>query len=1686
MNCSINCSFTHNRTKEHLLYHIKNKIPTNLTFAEKDLLPDRQDYLDQPLVDTFAKFIKAEKPILFLPNDITEPMVWDYGKQVYKPHLYGILPCGTKVCVILQGINVFFDVKLPDEPDIVCNIQDNKISKKNEDFIEKIRMAAIVSNITIRTEITYLFPANRHSLIKHPYLRIFFDNLKARDEFYNTVKRENPNAITSSDDKSIWNKVSYFSKAAREYKYNTADWNRIEKYKIIYGKTHCTYTLIVDADDMKPLSPEKRKAIQENTSSAVNIALGKAIDYDNTIVAQWDIETKGELPNYDVGTTRNRKIHFKTDKFILFMMNTSYFLQWSNDPLVDICCVDHDISISQNADSRQYDSLAAQNEETKNTLITIICGSERNVLEAHMFVLSKMKPDIMSAFNGGNFDWPIYREKLYQYSLLGNLKRSLSCYIDTDKYYTNESTYDYSFKDKVEIKLSAERTHVMKCVAIFPGMIDTDVMLNFLKLYSRAEISKTGSLNYFLNDNKLPSKEDMPYKRMFKIHDRACELVNAPKSCHCDTIVNGESTSNCTCCKSIIQMIDCVEDETKDHDDPARYSNTLIPEFIFSDGKSEKIKCCACGKRPKNLRDMELVAIYCMIDCRRPQQLNNKRAIIGDKRALANLSFVPLYNAFYFADGEKVRNMMGAYCYDYGVAFSNITQSKGDHEKDHNVGGYVVTPKRGLYRVPVTGLDFESLYPSLIATYNLSPDMIVDDPTYADYLRSAGYSLHPIVDESGTHLRYTRGEKKDDPNNQVFESVAWSVRHNGILTDEDKQIIVGYDDNLKPIYGREKLPNERLGYMAYIVKMLKELRRPVKAKLVQYSMALEELEIERDEYLKKGDKVKAQSLEHKIEETAYMVKKYTSQSNSIKVLNNTFYGQVSSFRNSFYDINIAGGITAAGRRNLKLVKGFVENKGFSIAYGDSVTADTPILCKFSDTDIRYLNIEDLFSENIERVEEKEYSFPSNIIQVWSDKGFTTINKIIRHKTDKRIFRITTQSGVVDVTEDHSLLDVNGNKISPKDVKVGQQLLHHDLPSIGGNVNNPNAYKLGLECSKHRDVLNNIPFEVISYDFTSRQNFYNGYCSDFDSRIKVNKLQEAYLYLLASSIELTDSRQSKYKLDQIISIEEIDNSVDFDNQNQYVYDLETENHHFAAGIGRLIVHNTDSLYITCPNDVYDEIRQKYKCLDQSIVPPEEFYHDMVKIAMTTMEKLKKEVYSMLVKDNGTPFLLMAYEEVGLPTMMMGKKKYAMIAHMKTINFRPDEIFIRGLELKKQGQTGVSKQLQLDCLRDLLSIEHMRDPMEVSVEHIKRFFTIDIDPIQFTKMHSYRPNKKNTTVLRFVERMKNEGKLVPEPGDKFKTVVVLKPQQFTIRGTMIKSLIGDRLEYLHEFTKSNMQLDLNYYLDGGIYGAFARYIAYHDSFQMQGLNMSDPTEYKQGDEYSVKQGYAYLEQICSAYITKNTEAIKSQAKILKSEYNLLSKVVSNSYNKTVMTTLSRNIGGTKATDKDISHPMIYMEKLRENIRKDHTCDFARHFVKNSLKKMTIYDLKKTFDFKVRNILYTRLENNMFMELVKYIPQTWQISDNYKRRIEEAVAQQKSGIESNATLSDEEQILLSKADKMIAKFRAIIFCKKNMISIDQIIVEEITKKADIEYIPRLDVRSIAKNESKHASIVQDFQFP
>lgn len=117
---------------------------------------------------------------------------------------------------------------------------------------------------------------------------------------------------------------------------------------------------------------------------------------------------------------------------------------------------------------------------------------------------------------------------------------------------------------------------------------------------------------------------------------------------------------------------------------------------------------------------------------------------------------------------------------------------------------------------------------------------------------------------------------------------------------------------------------------------------------------------------------------------------------------------------------------------------------------DSVTGDTPILLKNCDDNlIKIKNIDSVGKDwKVDISNGKEYSNTNKL--VWTEKGWTKIKAIMRHKVTKNIYRVITHTGIVDVTEDHSLLDSEGVKITPQESKVGNYLLH-SFPTFYENI-----------------------------------------------------------------------------------------------------------------------------------------------------------------------------------------------------------------------------------------------------------------------------------------------------------------------------------------------------------------------------------------------------------------------------------------------------------------------------------------------------------------------------------------------------------------------------------------------------------------------------------------------------------
>ena len=258
-------------------------------------------------------------------------------------------------------------------------------------------------------------------------------------------------------------------------------------------------------------------------------------------------------------------------------------------------------------------------------------------------------------------------------------------------------------------------------------------------------------------------------------------------------------------------------------------------------------------------------------------------------------------------------------------------------------------------------------------------------------------------------------------------------------------------------------------------------------------------------------------------------------------------------------------------------KGLRYGKIMVLADQDSVTGDTPLLLRNANGDIEIKTIDSL--TNDWRLDPNGKEYGNTDLSIWTETGWTNIKHVMRHKVNKKIYRVSTNSGIVDVTEDHSLLDINAEKIRPCECKIGLELLH-SFPNFDNTVTNidQDAYVLGLEWSG--ESINHI----LNATVETRQSFYQGFKAS-GTTIKGKMVAQSMYYLCKSlgygvSIDHDIVNPDTYVLnfDRVDNPNAIKEIFCLGETKQYVYDLETDNHHFQAGVGSMIVHNTDGYHI----------------------------------------------------------------------------------------------------------------------------------------------------------------------------------------------------------------------------------------------------------------------------------------------------------------------------------------------------------------------------------------------------------------------------------------------------------------------------------------------------------------------------
>lgn len=614
---------------------------------------------------------------------------------------------------------------------------------------------------------------------------------------------------------------------------------------------------------------------------------------DRTLVMAWDIETHSGRNTGDVPLAC-----YKED--VVFMLCMSFHWKDETKPLAQICLT----TVDSGGDSRWS---------------TVLCSNECDLLKAFAICWRNFSPEIVAGFNDTGYDWPFVVEKARQHGVLSWMWLQMSG--SNRKKITDEDVMKWNYALDKRIKIAADETITCSFLKV-PGCVPIDVRVCLKKRFPKSEVTRASSLKFYLEMSGLESKADMPIKKMWEYYTAAKKLAPAFGNPNADTERN----------------------------------------------------------------NMRKVAYYCVIDSVRCQELLVKYNIINDYREVSSLAYVSLFDSHFYAGGMKVCNLLGAYASRRNILV--CMTRKANEETGKYPGAYVFAPKKGLspnpivvrqidevrancelsgtipnYAVfdkfkeeyPITGLDFSSLYPSIMMTYNLDPGKFVDDPDEVNRLLNNNYVLKKVSFpyNDRTVEGYFVQHGNDASKIGLFPSVLIDLFAKRAIV---KKVLAVYADIIEFIESISSSSNRAESFRKAVHTLHDEIQRMQQAQkegsyVIPPGSSLAEVTSENTRLLKVAENQLAiatkiapvtatddfivNALTEAQKDANFKWMSANTKQNALKVYMNTFYGETGNQLSSWFLLPLAGGVTSLGQYNIKLVAEYVISRGFCIKYGDT-------------------------------------------------------------------------------------------------------------------------------------------------------------------------------------------------------------------------------------------------------------------------------------------------------------------------------------------------------------------------------------------------------------------------------------------------------------------------------------------------------------------------------------------------------------------------------------------------------------------------------------------------------------------------------------------------------------------------------------------------------------------------------
>jgi DNA polymerase elongation subunit (family B) len=502
----------------------------------------------------------------------------------------------------------------------------------------------------------------------------------------------------------------------------------------------------------------------------------------------------------------------------------------------------------------------------------VSCDSEEDMLFQFAFEIRQQNPDVMCGYNTFGFDDAYIEDRCKELNILDE--------IDLSRYQSKMMTggvWKVKFSETKKFELASGKYDLRYLT--LRGRLGLDLLLNMRREHSLDSFKLDNVASVFLRDKLLDYKNNV-------VQTKSTRGLRVGNYVRFDLVGNTTDPYR----EGEKYLVVDVSPKSFRIDAP----DDLFDELSARDRKSLEWTFSKDDVEPHELFDLHAnggpagrarIAKYCIQDCDLVLTLMAKLDTIVNARGMADVCKVPMEYVLRRGQGIKIFSAVVYYASQRDQILR--VQSAAEYDTGYE-GAIVLPPKIGMYLdQPISVLDFNSLYPSNMIAYNLSPDTLVCEREFdvdGNKIRHEGMSVADMnaLKEAGWILEEVQYDSKDD---------GGSVTGNTICT------FVQYDAS-KPMTE---------GVLPKTLDILLKKRKEFKEKMEdteQYDEAQRSV--------------------------------FNGLQLAYKVVANSVYGQTGSRVSPIRKLCVAACTTAAGRKALGRAKSIVEEEyGAQVIYGDT-------------------------------------------------------------------------------------------------------------------------------------------------------------------------------------------------------------------------------------------------------------------------------------------------------------------------------------------------------------------------------------------------------------------------------------------------------------------------------------------------------------------------------------------------------------------------------------------------------------------------------------------------------------------------------------------------------------------------------------------------------------------------------